>query len=90
MSTILAVVGALVVGLIALLLGTQKKTDQVLADNNKVKEDLKKADGQLAQNNTDLKKEEDTRNQLKEDIAKAGEKHEEDPSNIIDFFNNRK
>ncbi len=58
------------------------------AANNMVKEKLAEKDKELTVNNTNLKKEEEIRNQLNEDMKK--EQNEENPDNVLDFFNNRK
>ncbi len=87
MSSILAVlalIGAAIFG----VFWRSNKPDKVLEENNKVKEVLAEKDKELANNNASLKQEEVTRQQLKDDMEKN--KNEENPDNILDFFNGRK
>lgn len=64
---------------------------KVLEDNNKVKEQLTEKDKEIAVNKQDEQNQEIIRNQLQDDLKKTEEnKDEENPSNVVDFFNNRK
>lgn len=60
---------------------TDSKVDQVLADNDKVKAQIKEEDKQIASNDAQLAKEEQTRKDLQND--------QETPENLVNFFNRK-
>lgn len=87
MTTILGIVALIGAALFGVF-WRSNKPDAALTENNKVKATLAEKDKELAANNTSLKQEEVTRQQLKSDMENA--KNEENPDNVLDFFNNKK
>lgn len=91
LKEIAAGIGLVFGAVIAFFWWKDSQDSKVLADNEKVKDSLKKTDEQIAVNNAANAQEEIVRNQLKEDIKKTEEnKDEENPNNVVDFFNSRK
>lgn len=89
MTYLVLTVLAIISGLFGWKALTNAKTTEALADNNKVKENLKQTDVKISDDRAALKSEEELRNQLKADIE-SHKNEEETPANILDFFNNRK
>lgn len=82
-------------GVIAALVGafffqrSKAQTNEAINENLKTKEELLKVDEKVVLNNSSLKQEEITRNQLREDIKKE-QNEESTPGDILEFFNKRK
>lgn len=68
-----------------------KEDKQLLDDNKNVVAGLAVQTQQIASNDQDIAKQEVIQNQLKVDMEKTkNDTTQENPSNVVDFFNNRK
>lgn len=81
------------IGIIVALLGgflyqkSKRETAEARNENLEVKEDLLKTDAKIADNNAELKAEENKQEELKQNLEDI--KLEDTITNIVDFLNNR-
>ena len=84
----IAVLFGLIVGFFVI---KNKEDKQLLDDNKNVVAGLAVQTQQINNNDDDITKQQVIQNQLKQDIKETeDDKTTETPSNVVDFFNNRK
>lgn len=84
----IAVLFGLIVGFFVI---KNKEDKQLLDDNKNVVAGLAVQTQQINNNDADITKQQVIQNQLKQDIKETeDDKTTETPSNVVDFFNNRK